>query len=152
MQRRTFLKKLFGVSVGAAAMATVPVLAKKDETYTIEDLFDRCEGNGSLYFLKRDSWLNRELIDAMGDRFVDQKYFSYYEPVYNVYLPIKEKYEKRDFESLFLFLKSKKFNYFCTQNYKNEEKGVIKICQYHNEDYYRIDFYAARNPKVDSNY
>ena len=92
MERRNFLKRLFNVGVGAAALATVPAIAKTDkkETFKIEDLFDKCSGNGQLYYLKPDTWLEQEIRDILGNRFVDKQYFSCYYPLHNCYLPIKE--------------------------------------------------------------
>ena len=154
MERRNFLKKLFGIGVGAAAMATVPALSKpKDaEFFTLEDLFDRCDGNSSMYFLKEDSWLNNELKKAMGDRYVSRKYFSYYYPLNNLFLPVKEKYTRDDFEPIFLFLKSKKFDYWCSDMHHGKDNGVMRIIRDRKEDFYHIDFYNCRNPKSDSNY
>ena len=154
MERRNFLKKLLGIGVGAAAMATVPALSKPkdEEAFTLEDLFDRCEGNSSMYFLKEDSWLNNELKKAMGDRYVSRKYFRYYYPLFNLYLPVKEKYTKDDFEPLFLFVKSKPFDYWCNELNRGKETGVMRIIKDIKEDYYQINFYNCRNPKIDSNY
>lgn len=154
MERRNFLKKLLGIGVGAAAMATVPALSKPkdEEAFTLEDLFDRCDGNSSMYFLKEDSWLNNELKNAMGDRYVSHNYFRYYYPLSNLYLPIKEKYTRKDFEPIFLFVQSKKYDYWCSDMHHGKEAGVMRIIQYGNDNYYHIDFYNCRNPKSDSNY
>lgn len=153
MKRRNFIKKLFGIGVGAAAMATIPAIANNDEEFTIEELFDRCSGNGQLFFLKTDSWIEDEIRNILGDRFVDVKYFNYYEPLFNCYLPIKEKYTKKDFENFFLVVKSKKFDYFCDHvgNVGNGGKkiGAMRLFKDTKNGYYKIDLYHARNPKND---
>ena len=148
MERRNFLRKLFGIGVGAAAMATIPAIANNDEEFTIEELFDRCSGNGQLYFLKTDSWIEDEIKNILGDRFVDKNYFNYYEPLFNCYLPIKEKYTKKDFENLFLVVKSKKFDYFCDYVGNGGKKvGAMRLFKDTKNGYYKIDLYHARNPK-----
>lgn len=150
MERRNFIKKLFGLSVGAAAIATVPVIAKNKEEFTIKELFDRCGGNGQLLYLKRDSWLEKEIRDILGDRFVDKKYFNFYEPLFNCYLPIKEKYTKKDFENFFLVVKSKKFDYFCDYiGNGGKDIGAMRLFKDERNGYYKIDMYHARNPKND---
>ena len=150
MERRNFLRKLFGIGVGAAAMATIPAIANNDEEFTIEELFDRCRGNGQLFYLKEDSWLEKEIRDILGDRFVDEKYFNFYEPLFNCYLPIKEKYAKKDFENFLLVVKSKKFDYFCDSiGNKGKKIGAMRIFKDEPNGYYRIDMYHARNPKND---
>ena len=152
MQRRNFLKKLFGVGVGAAALATVPAIAKKEETFSLDDLFYQCDGNSDLYFLKPDSWLNNELKKAFGDKVVSRDYFSYYYPLSNVYIPIKEKYDKRDFDALIQFAKANRFDYWCGDTYKGKEFGLCRLSQYRKENYFKVVLYNCRNPKLDSNY
>ena len=150
MERRNVLRKLFGIGVGAAAMATIPAIANNDEEFTIEELFDRCRGNGQLFYLKEYSWLEKEIRDILGDRFVDEKYFNFYEPLFNCYLPIKEKYAKKDFENFLLVVKSKKFDYFCDSiGNKGKKIGAMRIFKDEPNGYYRIDMYHARNPKND---
>ena len=148
MKRRNFIKKLFGIGVGAAAMATVPAIANNDEEFTIEELFDRCSGNGQLFYLKTDSWLEDEIKNILGDRFVDKKYFNFYEPLFNCYLPIKEKYTKKDFENFFLVVKSKKFDYFCDSvGNGGKPVGALRLFKDDQNGHYRTELYHARNPK-----
>lgn len=152
MERRNFLKKLFGIGLGAAALTTVPAIAKKEETYSLDDLFYRCEGNSDLYFLKPDSWLNDELKKAFGDKVVSREYFRYYNPLYNIYIPIKERYDKRDFDALIQFAKANKWEYWCGDTYKGKEVGLCKMLRYREENYFKVDLYNCRNPKSNSNY
>lgn len=148
MKRRNFIKKLFGIGVGAAAMATIPAIANNDEEFTIEELFDRCSGNGQLFFLKTDSWIEDEIKNIIGDRFVDKKYFNFYEPLYNCYLPIKEKYTKKDFENFFLVVKSKKFDYFCDYvGNGGKPVGALSLIRDDKNGHYRTELYHARNPQ-----
>ena len=147
MERRNFLRKLFGISMGAAAVVAVPAIAKTKDEFTIDDMFDACDGNKQLFYLKKDSWLEKEIRDILGDRFVDEKYFNFYEPLFNCYLPIKEKYTKKDFENLLLVVKSKKFDYFCDSTGNNG--SAMRIFKDEPNGYYRIDMYHARNPKND---
>ena len=79
MERRNFLKRLFGIGVGAA-LASVPAIAKmkEEETFTIDDMFEPCDGNKNLFYLKTDSWLESEIRNELGDRFVNERYFAYY--------------------------------------------------------------------------
>ena len=74
MQRRNFLKGLFG-AIAATAAASVPTLAKKvDSTFTLEDIAFRCSGNSNLWYLKKGCWLDNELNEILGKRVVDRKY------------------------------------------------------------------------------
>lgn len=149
MKRRGFLKRLFGIGVGAA-LATVPAIAKeKKETFKIDDMFEPCDENGQLFYLKTDSWLEREIRDILGDRFVDNKYFCYYLPICNCYLPIKEEYTKEDFDNLLLVVRSKQFDYFCdSRGNQGKRYGTVRIFK-DNKGYYTISMYQARNPKND---
>lgn len=148
MKRRNFINKLFGIGIGAAAMATIPAIANNDEEFTIEELFETCSGNGGLYFLKTDSWIEEEIRNILGDRFVDKKYFNFYEPLFNCYLPIKEKYTKKDFENFFLVVKSKKFDYFCDYvGNGGKPVGALRLFKDTKNGYYKIDLYHAINPK-----
>ena len=128
MERRGFLKGLFGAGVGIAAMATVPAIGKtEEETFKIDDIFEPCDGNGQLFYLKTDSWLEKEIRDILGDKFVDEKYFSYYLPIYNCYLPIKEEYTKEDFVNLLFVVKSKHFDYFCdSRGNQGKQYGAVR--------------------------
>lgn len=153
MKRRNFLKKLFGISVGAAAMATVPAIAKTEDEYTIDDMFEACSGNRQMFYLRLDSWIEKEIRNILGDKFVDHKYFACYYPVFNVYLPIKEKYTKKDFETFFLFVKSKNFDYFCDSVGNGGRKiGAMRIFKDERNNHYRIDMYQARNPNNNGYY
>lgn len=148
MERRGFLKRLFATGVGAA-LATVPAIAKQKESFKIDDMFEPCGGNRQLFYLKTDSWLEKEIRDILGDRFVDEKYFSYYLPLFNCYLPIKEEYTKEDFDNLLLVVKSKQFDYFCdSRGNQGKQYGAVRIFKDKN-GYYKIDMYQARNPKND---
>ena len=152
MERRGFLKRLLRLGVGAA-LASVPAIGKtEEETFKIDDIFEPCDGNGQLFYLKTDSWLEKEIRDILGDKFVDEKYFSYYLPIYNCYLPIKEEYTKEDFVNLLFVVKSKHFDYFCdSRGNQGKQYGAVRIFKDKN-GYYRIDMYAARNPKKDGAY
>ena len=152
MERRNFLKRLFGLGVGAA-LASVPAIGKtEEETFKIDDIFEPCDGNEQLFYLKTDSWLEKEIRDILGDKFVDEKYFSYYLPIYNCYLPIKEEYTKEDFVNLLFVVKSKHFDYFCdSRGNQGKQYGAVRIFKDKN-GYYKIDMYAARNPKKDGAY
>ena len=145
MKRRNFLKRLFGIGVGVA-LASVSAIGKEtEETFKIDDIFEPCDGNGKLYFLKTNSWLENKIRDILDDRFVDEKYFSHYCPLYNCYLPIKDEYTKKDFENLLLVVKSKKFNFFCDHvGNHGKQYGAMRI--FKDDGYYRIDMYQARNP------
>ena len=146
MERRNFLKRLFGLGVGAA-LASVPAIGKtEEETFKIDDIFEPCDGNGQLYYLKISSWLENKIRDILDDRFVDEKYFKYYYPLYNCCLPIKDEYTKKDFENLLMVVKSKKFDFFCDHvGNHGKQYGAMRI--FKDDGYYRIDMYAARNPK-----
>lgn len=152
MERRNFLKKLFGGVAAVTAASVVPSVAKdKEETWTIDDLFAKCDGNDNLYYLRKDSWLNKELIDIMGEQYVDQRYFSYYLPLHNLYLPVKEKYEKRDFDIIKDCLRHQEYEHFCSGAalYNGNGIGVMRIIKERNGKYFTIDLYGARNPKLE---
>lgn len=150
MERRNFLKKLFGGVAAVTVASVVPSVAKdKEETWTIDELFERCEGNSNLYYIRANSWLNKELIDVMGEQYVDNKYFSYYFPLHNLYLPVKERYEKRDFDIIKDYLCHQKYGYFCSGERKGYDIGVMRILKERNGKYFTINLYGARNPKLD---
>lgn len=94
MERRNFIKRLLGIGA-AAALSTVPALAKKEDTFTWEDLAMTCTGNKNLFYIKQNSWLNQELMKIMGDRVVDRKYFSYYDTRREILIPVKDIYKRR---------------------------------------------------------
>ena len=146
MERRNFIKRLFGVGAAAAA-SSVPALANVEKRYMIEDMFDQVDTNKNLYYLKKDCWLNNELSKIFGDRVVDRNYFQYYLPVHNVYIPIKDSYTKKDFEPIFTWAKYQPdFYYFCN-GFMREEKGLCKILKEDKKGVYKFDFFSARNPK-----
>lgn len=150
MERRNFLKKLFGGVVAVTAASVVPSVAKdKEETWAIDELFERCDGNSNLYYIRANSWLNKELIDIMGEQYVDQHYFSCYLPLYNLYLPVKDKYEKCDFDIIKDWLRHHKYEHFCSGECKGNDIGVMRIVKEQNGKYYTIDLYCARNPKLE---
>ena len=150
MERRNFLKKLFGIGVGAA-LSTVPGIAKEEETFALEDMFERSEGNSSLYLLKPDSWLNRELKKALEGHVVSRKNFACYYPAFNIYIPVKDRYTKKDFEPLILFAKSKKNDYFCN-DFCRKDYGLCRLIKSLREDWYTVDFFQAVKNYGDSFY
>ena len=150
MERRNFLRRLFNIGVGAAALATVPAIAKttEEETFNIDSMFTRFKGNNDLFYLNKDSWLEEEIKNILGNRFVDKKNFCFYLPLYNCYLPIKDKYTKKDFENFLLVVKSKKFDYFCDNiGTAGVEVGAVRMYRDNREGYYKLEMYQARNPK-----
>ena len=146
MERRNFIKRLFGIGAAAAA-SSVPALANVEERFTIDDMFDQVDTNKNLYYLKKKCWLNDELNAIIGDRVVERKYYQFYEPLFNIYLPIKDFYTKKDFESVLNWAKYESdFNYFCN-GYMQEEKGLCRIIKEDRKGFYRYTFFSARNPK-----
>ena len=155
MKRRNFLKKLFGATAGAVAVTAVPGLAKtKDkETFTIEDAFIQLPGNKNLYYIKKDSVLNQELMKALGDRYLPKEKFGCYLPIFNQYVPIKDTYTVDDFNQLIMMLEHRKFDYFCDGRYQDYNVGLmrlLKVTRHHlntgdEEDlgYYKIDMFQA---------
>ena len=155
MERRNFLKRLFGATVGAAALATVPGIAKtkEEETFTLDDMFEPCDGNKNLFYLKTDSWLEGEIRNELGDRFVDERYFACYYPLFNLFLPVKDRYTRGDFTTLLLALNSHKFDFFCdSRGNQGKQYGAIRIYRKDNNNFYSIDMYQARNPKYNGCY
>lgn len=158
MDRRKFLK-IFGIGVGTAAAASVPLIAKakeaRKETWTVGEMFNTCDGNKDLLYLKKDSWLNYELAKILGDKYVDEKYFGCYMPYRDVLIPVKDEYDRRDFEPVILLMKERgrnSFDYYCGKSYKGVEQGLFRLLKDRDGEYYHIDFYAARNPKRNSIY
>lgn len=151
MERRGFLKRLFGAGVGVAAMATVPAIAKTEETFTFEDIAFRCSGNDTLWYLKKGCWLDKELNDILGKRVVDRKYFNYYDPKRDIRIPIKEKYTREDFMGLILWAKAQyDFNYYCNGTANGGiETGLCRFTYDKMGNCRQVDFYSARNPKND---
>ena len=149
MKRRDFLRKLFGIGA-AVAVSKVPVLAKdKPETFKIEDMFEQHEGNNQLYYLKKDSWLNKELANVLGDRYVDRKWFRCYSPQYSLSIPIKDEYTKADFQQIIMFPKIDyhKRDYFCGENIRGTEYGLVKLFRDDKNGYYVVEFFDARKPE-----
>ena len=150
MERRGFLKRLFGAGVGIAAMTTVPAIAKTEETFTFEDIAFRCSGNDSLWYLKKGCWLDKELNDILGKRVVDRKYFSYYDPKRDIRLPVKEKYTREDFMGIILWAKAQyDFNYYCNGAANDGEAGLCRFIFDKREKCYQTEVFSARNPKND---
>ena len=153
MKRRNFLKNLFkGAAVATVAVATGNVakaITKEEEKeeFEITDLFNQpYSGNTNLYGLKQGSWLEKEMLNALGDKFIpDTKAFTFYYPVSNIYLPIKEKYTKSDFETIINWCKfGSSFDKFCYYGMQDNPE----LCRMFRDDrkgYYRFDFYGARN-------
>ena len=150
MQRRNFLKGLFG-AVAATAAASVPMLAKKnDNTFTLEDIAFRCSGNSDLWYLKKGSWLDTELNEILGKRVVDRKYFSYYDPRRDIRFPAKEKYTREDFMGIILWAKAQYvFNYYCNGVANGGEAGLCRFIFNKRENCYQTEVYSARNPKYE---
>lgn len=153
MERRNFLKRLFNIgaaSAVASVAASIPALAKADkETFTLDDIAMRCTGNKDLFYIRQDCWLNQELANAMGERVVDRKYFSYYDPKRDILIPVKDEYTKEDFMGLILWAKSLyTFNYYCNGTGNGGvETGLCRFILDHRHGMYHVDFFAARNPK-----
>ena len=150
MERRNFLKRLLGIGA-AAAVSTIPALAKEKETFTWEDLAMTCTGNKDLFYIKQNSWLNQELMKIMGDRVVDRKYFSYYDPRRDILIPVKDRYTKEDFTSVLLWAKSLyPFNYYCNGTGNGGiETGLCRFVLSNRHGMYEVEFFSARNPKID---
>lgn len=149
MKRRDFLRKLFGIGA-AVAVSKVPVLAKDEpETFKIEDMFEQHEGNNRLYYLKKDSWLNKELIKTLGERYLPNKYFYSYCPATELGLPIKDEYTKADFQQILLYptLSYHKEQYFCRGIVKGKETGVMRLYKDERNGVYEVTFFEA-NRKV----
>ena len=150
MERRGFLKRLFGAGVGIAAMATVPAIAKTEKTFTFNDIAFRCSGNDSLWYLKKGCWLDKELNEILGKRVVDRKYFSYYDPKRDIRLPVKEKYTREDFMGIILWAKAQyDFNYYCNGAANDGEAGLCRFIFDKREKCYQTEVFSARNPKND---
>ena len=146
MERRGFLKRLFGLGVGAAAM-TVPGLAKaaSKDTFTIEDNFIQCDGNSNIYVIKKDSLLNKELMKAIGDHYLPKDKFGCYYPMHNHYIPIKDSYTVEDFNQLIMFLKDMRghFRYFTDGQYRDNEVGLLELFKNEKGGYYQPEFFEA---------
>ena len=154
MERRSFLRKLFGATAAATAVSVVPALAKKkEETFTWEDMAVPHTGNKNLFYIKQDCWLNQEIAKALGDKVVDRKYFKYYLPKRDILIPMKDEYTKEDFTGLLLWAKHgiTSFEYFCNGTGDGGiETGLCRFISDEKKGVYILDFFAARNPKQDS--
>lgn len=150
MERRNFLKRLFGTAVAVTAVAAVPSLAKKSSgTFKIEDIAEQCTGNKDLWYLKKGCWLDNELKKILGNRVVDRKYFSYYNPKRDMLIPVKDEYTKEDFQALLLFAEDEyDFNYYCAGTANGGiETGLCRFIINRTGNAYIVDFFSARNPK-----
>lgn len=149
MQRRNFLKSLFGFSALAAA-TMVGAKPLKDDTFAWDDVTFLCTGNKDLFYIRKDSWLNQELEKIMGDRVVDRKYFSYYEPKRDILIPVKDRYTKEDFNGILLWAKSLyPFNYYCNGTGNGGiETGLCRFIRDNRHGMYEVEFFSARNPKT----
>lgn len=150
MQRRNFLKSLFGFSALAAATMVGAKPLKEDDTFTIDDIAIQCTGNKGLFYIKQDCWLNKELNEIMGERVVDRKYFSYYDPRRDILIPVKDKYTKEDFTGVLLWAKSLyPFNYYCNGTGNGGiETGLCRFIRDNRHGMYEVEFFSARNPKT----
>ena len=73
--------------------------------------------------------------------------------LFNCYLPVKDEYTRKDFESFLLTVKTKKYDYFCDQTRNHGKKyGAIYLSKYEKDGYYTINMYQARNPKYNGYY
>ena len=146
MERRGFLKRLFGLGVGAAAMA-VPVLAKtaSKETFTLDEAFIKHDGNKDLYYIRKDSVLNQELMKALGDHYLPKDKFGCYYPVYRQYVPIKDEYTIEDFRQLIMLLEDARdhFDYFCDGQLREGEAGLVRLIKDRSGKFYKIDLFQA---------
>lgn len=146
MERRGFLKRLFGISVSAAALS-VPAIAKavEKDTFTFDEAFINHDGNKDLYYIRKDSRLNRELMKAIGDHYLPIDKFGCYYPVYGQYVQIKDEYTIEDFRQLIMLLEDKKehFDYFCDGQMKNQEVGLIRLIKDRSGKFYKIDLFQA---------
>lgn len=148
MKRREFLRKLFGISVATAAM-TVPGVSKTKEkdTFTLDEAFINLGGNKDLYYIKKDSALNQELMKAIGDHYLPKDKFGCYYPVYRQYVPIKDEYTIEDFRQLIMLLEDSRdhFDYFCDGQLREEEgnPGLIRLIKDCSGKFYKIDLFQA---------
>ena len=151
MKRRNFIKTLLG-TIGGIFASSIPIIAKQkndDEEFTFDDLFEICDTNNNLYFLKSDSWLNKELIKIADDKYVDEKYFMYYLPARELVIPVKEKYNKKDFESLSLYLtKYTKYEhrYFTDDTNRIKKHGLFRLLKDRNGEFFSVIWFEARKP------
>lgn len=152
MKRRNFIEKLFRIGTGVAATAVaVPVIAKAkgkektQETFTIEDAFIQPYPNKDLYYIKKDSLLNQELMKAIGDHYLPKDKFGCYHPVYDQFVPFKDHYTVEDFRQLIMLLedKQKHFEYFCDGEHQSLDIGLIRLIRYEKNGYYKIDLFEA---------
>ena len=146
MERRGFLKRLFGLGIGAAAM-TVPGLAKaaSKETFTLDEAFIHHDGNENLYYIKKNSVLNQELMKALGDHYLPKDKFGCYYGVHNQYIPVKDEYTIEDFRQLIMFFEDKRerFDYFCDGQLRDVEPGLIRLIKDRSGKFYHIDLFQA---------
>lgn len=146
MKRREFLRKLFGIGLATAAM-TVPGVSKtkEEDTFTLDEAFIQCDGNKNLYYVKKDSKLNQELMKAIGDHYLPTDKFGCYYPVNNQFLSIKDNYSIDDFAQLILLLNDKreKFQYFCDGRMKDEKIGLLCLIKDNKGKFYKLELFEA---------
>ena len=128
------------------ATTTIPLVATKSKNeFNVLDLFDKDKGDSKHLVLKNGCWLDKALKEVLGERVVDRRYFKFYYPLQNIYLPIKDYYTKEDFSSLLAWaLAQRDFStYFCDGSFG------AGLCELHRDDrkgVYTINFFAAENP------
>ena len=152
MKRRNFLKNLFkGAAVATVAVATgnvaKAITKEEKEEFEITELFNQpYPGNTNLYCLKRGTWLEKEILNALGDKFIpDTKAFSFYSPVYNIYLPVKDTYTKSDFEAIINWCKfGSPFDKYCYYGMQ-DNPSLCRMYRDERKGCYKFDFYGARN-------
>lgn len=150
MQRRNFLGKLLKIGAGITAAAVVtPVmgktLAEKNETFTLEDAFIPCDGNSDMYYLKKDSLLNRELMKALGERYLPKDKFGNYSPIWEQYVPIKDEYTIEDFRQLIMLIEDagNRFRYYCDGQLRDAEVGLMRMIKDRKGKFYKMDLFEA---------
>ena len=149
MDRRGFLRRMFGAGAAVAASGIGISAKDKDGTVSWEDLTVQCTGNENLFYLKPNGWLNKELVNAFGDKVVDRQHFNYYYPVRDILIPIKETYTKEEFGTFILWAKSQQnmFNHFCNGIAEGTEMGICRFFRDWKIGAYVPTFFAANNPK-----
>lgn len=148
MKRRGFISKLFKTAavVGvAAATKGVVTAAPREEEFPIEDLFTPYSTNADLFLLNNDTWLEKDLMKAFEGRITEPNTFTYYNPVYNIYIPIKETYTKADFMPIINWAKyNSKFDTVCFQpGHHGKSMHLCRMFRDKRNGYYKFDFYSS---------